>query len=86
MGKLGCPCGWVLSNIAFPCNDQGMAFEEADIVNDNFSKGRGLWECPKCGSIAVDKVKGGNEVIWYHPENKKCNHVVSTSEWNFDDD
>lgn len=85
MGKLGCKCGWTISDVACPSSDTGTIFSEPQVWDRDFRSGVGVWECPRCGSIAIDEKDKPCHVIWYHPENRKCNNVVSPEgAWNFE--
>ena len=83
MSKLKCVCGWVLSDVA-SSEGMGMIYSMEEWLDYDFRKGRHIWECPRCGSIAIDEFLDKNTVIWYHPANKKLNSMAGDQMgWDF---
>ena len=86
MSKLNCICGNQISDVMCPNQYTGViitseeidAFEGCeDIVRD----GRDVWECPKCGRLAVsypDKIT--SFVKWYKPEDSQCGNLMKFKE------
>jgi hypothetical protein len=74
MARLRCPCGETLSNVMSPSSNNGWLLGDVEIENlenwtpsDIMERGRIVWECHRCGRIAI-----GNQidstVKWYKPE------------------
>lgn len=84
MAKLNCLCGNQLSNTSCPnqvqgvlIKDQAMEFEENRNCVQIAASGRSVWECDKCGRLAVNYPdKNSNKVKWYKPENGEPGHLM----------
>ena len=76
MSKLKCLCGEVLSNVISPNETEGLLLRNIDLEfynkksNDEIIEmGRDVWECNKCGRLAVSFPKKDDcNVKWYYPE------------------
>lgn len=73
MGKLLCLCGNLLSDVGYPCYQQGYLFPERDVDRMDFSAGRGMWQCDKCARIAFNwPIRDDCRVIWFKPEDENA--------------
>lgn len=74
--KVNCPCGHQISDVGYPSRNKGVIVKEYDVDAMSISKnvtlsvfrdGIVLWECNKCGRIAVEG-SDGRSLKWYAPE------------------
>lgn len=79
MGKLECICGEILSDT---CGEDAYAFteHELDKIGDDERDPdyRGILECPKCGTLAIEDPIDSCEVKFYKPDNCKFNKLFRT--------
>ena len=76
MARLTCPCGNELTNQSTPSQvegilikDQDMEFETELNCSEVSDLGRIVWECDKCGRLAISfPNKHDIKVKWYAPE------------------
>jgi hypothetical protein len=79
MGKLLCNCGNILSNCMCPNETEGVLIRDIDMEFDDDRNclqiarmGRDVWECEKCGRLAISYPKRNDcHVKWYLPEDGK---------------
>lgn len=79
MAKLRCPCGNTLSNDVSPNNVEGIIIKNIDLQFEDkkdllevLDLGRDIWECGKCGRLAISfPTKKDTLVKWYVPEDNK---------------
>lgn len=84
MGKLGCPCGNVISSVSYPneCIGTVVTQTEYDMKSgktdfDLVDNGRDVWECRECGRLAVSYPgRTDNTVKWYSPDDGKPGHLM----------
>ena len=83
MSKLLCICGWEISNVASPCDHVGEIINGHqsdehfdDKLEEFYSELKWIWECPKCGCIAIDKSSSGREVVWFKPFEQKYHGLL----------
>jgi len=71
MASLRCNCGNRLSNTVCPNTMEG------DLRGCYEYKDRNVWECPKCGRLAIDvkDIDGLTIVKWYLPENGEVGNL-----------
>ena len=77
MSKLGCPCGYVISDIAFPCRnkdrvitdsalDSAMHYTRSIIDLDTFEAcEREMFTCPSCHGLLLEDGPGKGTFIYY---------------------
>lgn len=74
MGELQCLCGKALSNVSCPSPNNAWLLRDFDIKDAKnwdacniIENGRDVWECHKCGRIAIGNCFNAS-VKWYRPE------------------
>ncbi len=75
MGKLKCICGEILSDT---CGDDAYAFTKYQLDQESETQdayNRGILECPKCGTLAIEDPINSYHVQYYKPENGKFNKL-----------
>jgi hypothetical protein len=88
MGKLLCICGNILSDT---CGCDGEAFTEDQMIKTDLNEtdgfedevyiagdGRSIFECEKCGALAIEDPINSPMVKFYQPENGKFNKLFRT--------
>ncbi len=75
--KIECPCGNELNDISHPnpCGGHLISDSAADEISipldygGIIKLGRSVWECPRCGRLAVDYPRKQDvSVKWYTPD------------------
>lgn len=74
MTKIQCLCGENLYDVTCPGPNKGWLLRDIDIcdaknwaASDIIENGRDVWECHKCGRIAIGNCVNA-DVKWYSPE------------------
>ncbi len=85
MSKLNCKCGWQISSVGYPSVEIGVIVtqNEEDASTDSASTlrdGREIWECSRCGRLAIEFPRGSRQVKWYAPEDGQPGHIMRPSE------
>lgn len=76
MAQLQCECGIRLSNCLYPNILQGT------ITGDFSFRNRDIWECHKCGRLAIDVKDDDGQVYvkWYLPEDGEIGNLFSITD------
>lgn len=88
MSKLNCICGWQISDVGSPSDWTGHIINDhqADKHIENklesfYMDLKSVWECTKCGRIAIDRTSSGREVVWFKPVTGKYEAVLRVNDF-----
>lgn len=79
MTKLRCTCGEILSDVSSPCRSNGWLIRDIDLEKSDLciiQDGVDVWECSKCGRIAIGN-RIDSSVKWFFPESGKPENINS---------
>lgn len=76
MGRLRCPCGTTLSDVASPSQFKHWMVSDpvAEEIDEDLSyvalcyKAKEVWECPDCGRLGMFDPGRNDGCKWYKPE------------------
>ena len=70
MGKFRCICGNIISDVCEPDELLGFLYSSWDENLSEDSDYRTVWECDKCGTLAIEHPLETNLIKFYVPEDK----------------
>lgn len=80
MAKLECICGEVLSDSLVPSEYIGVLIGQCDVSDaeqsTRFQRYRDVWECVRCGRLAIEFPKGTRDVKWYSPDDGQTGYLM----------
>lgn len=83
MSKLLCPCGHEISDVMWPNDHVGSLITQWQLEDcrqmplAEIVKSRAVWECEKCGRLAIDFPNAHDETVkWYSPDDGKAGNLM----------
>jgi len=73
MGKVNCPCGNQISDVADPCPYKSRLVSDTYLDSEDhfsweaiFDNSVDVWQCYECKRLAIGQ-QGNNKITWYTP-------------------